>query len=92
MLLTCSVPFNELSTDMCKYLKNVTSDVQDQINTCLKTEEGVIHLMEDVTLTGSYTHNNLTTPYKYAGVTPNELHCLSGVQPIYSTSLTPFIL
>ena len=61
------------------HLKNVTSDVQDQINTCLKVQKGVVHLTKDVTLTGSHTLKNITTLDKFAGVTPNELHCLSGV-------------
>ena len=30
--VTCSVDFNELSHDVCNYLKNVKSDVQNQIN------------------------------------------------------------
>ena len=61
-------------------LKHVKSDVQDQINTCLKTQEGVVHLTEDVTVTGSCINKNITTPYKFAGVTPDQLHCLSGVR------------
>ena len=77
--VTCSVHFNELSPDVCNYLKNVTSDVQDQIDECLRPRKGVLHLTEEITLTGSYTQNNITTPYTFAGVTPNKLHCLSGV-------------
>ena len=77
--VTCSVDFNDLSSDVCSYLKNVTSDVQDQLDTCLKVQESTLHLTEDLTITGSYTHNNVTTPYKFAGVTLDELHCLSGV-------------
>ena len=50
---------------MCNYLKYVKSDVQHQINTCLKTEDGVIQLTEEIILTGSYTHNDVTTPYKF---------------------------
>ena len=38
--VTCSVDFNELSPSVCNYLKNVTSDVQDQIDSCLRPQEG----------------------------------------------------
>ena len=76
---TCSVNFNELSTGVCNYLKNVTSDVQDQIDTCLKAQEGTVHLTDDITLSGSYMQNDINIPYKFTGVTPNDLHCLSSV-------------
>ena len=36
------------------------------------------YLTENITLTGSYTHNNTITPYKFTGITPDEIHCLSG--------------
>ena len=74
--VTCSVDFNELSPSVCNYLKNVTSDVQDQIDACLRPREGVLQLTEDITLTGSYTQNGTTKSYTFAGVTPSEFHCL----------------
>ena len=77
--VTCDVPFNNISPDTCVYLKNVTSDVQDQLNTCLKVENGTLHLTENITITGSNTNNEQTTPYTIQGVTPDELHYLSGV-------------
>ena len=42
-------------------------------------QETTLHLTEDVIITGSYTHKNVTIPYKIAGDTPDELHCLSGL-------------
>ena len=44
--VTCSVDFNELSTDFCNYLKNVTIYVQDQIATHFKVQEGTVHLTQ----------------------------------------------
>ena len=40
--VTFSVNFNELSPDVCNYLKSVNSNVQNQLNTCLKVQESTI--------------------------------------------------
>ena len=74
--VTCSVHFNELSPNVCNYLKNVSSDVQNQIDECLRPSSGVLHLTEDITVDGCDEKGDA---YTFAGVTPNELHCLSGV-------------
>ena len=40
--VTCTVDFNELSPDVCNYLKSVNSNLQNQLDTCLKVQESTI--------------------------------------------------
>ena len=77
--VTCSVDFKELSPDVCNYLNSVNSDVQNQLDMCLKVQEGVIHLTEDIMITGTDTYDNVSAPYNFVGVTPDKLQCLLNV-------------
>ena len=76
----CSVDFNELSPDVCNYLKSENSNVQNQLDMCLKVQEGVIHLTEDIAITDTHIYDDdVRVPYKFAGVTPEKIQCLSNI-------------
>ena len=42
-----------MSVDVCARLKNVNSDVQEQIDACLKVQNSLIHVTDAVAITST---------------------------------------